>query len=426
MTFIVSPRPKLKSILFILLAAFVLTACGDAGSNGSTGSTAFPTISAEQALASALLAGCTVVSQTEPQATPILPFPQVTEADWARGPEDAYVTIVEYADFQCPFCGALAPVLDVLQGQYPDEVRVIYRHFPLIGTPEQPIYDKATLSTAAAEAAGRQGKFWEMHDLLFEKQPEWAVLTPEEFEPWVMNEATTLGLNTAQFAEDYKSEELAALAQEAWEFGSEVGIPGLPYLIINSRVYDGPVDYYTLNGIIQLILLEKRQFHECPPIVIDPLKQYIATLKTEKGDIVIELLPEVAPFAVNNFVFLAQNDWYDNVSFHRVLPDFMAQTGDPTGFGIGGPGYLFQIEIDSDWTFDRAGLVAMANAGPTSNGSQFFITYGPATHLNGQFTIFGIVISGMDVVMSLTPRDPQTDPTAPTGDLILDVIIEER
>lgn len=159
-------------------------------------------------------------------------------------------------------------------------------------------------------------------------------------------------------------------------------------------------------------------------MTLQPGQGYTATLQTEKGDIVFELFPDVAPIAVNSFIFLAQHDWFDNITFHRVLPGFIAQSGDPSGTGYGGPGYFFAIETDASLTFDRAGLLAMANSGPTSNGSQFFITLGPAEHLNGQYTIFGEVIQGLDVAESLTPRDPSQSADLPVGDLLLDVSVE--
>ncbi|MGD2157000.1 MAG: peptidylprolyl isomerase [Anaerolineales bacterium] len=161
-------------------------------------------------------------------------------------------------------------------------------------------------------------------------------------------------------------------------------------------------------------------------MTIDPLKRYIATFETEKGEFVIELFPDVAPIAVNNFVFLANEGWYDGITFHRVMEGFVAQAGDPTGTGFGGPGYAFVNETDPDVTFDAAGLVAMANAGPDSNGSQFFITYGPTEQLNGNYTIFGEVIEGMDVVRSLSPRDPSQGINLPPGDEIIKVTVEER
>ena len=147
---------------------------------------------------------------------------------------------------------------------------------------------------------------------------------------------------------------------------------------------------------------------------------------TEKGEIEIALYSDIAPFTVNSFIFLAENDFYDNVTFHRVLEGFMAQAGDPSGTGSGGPGYFFGLEVSDDISFDRAGMLAMANAGPTANGSQFFITFAPTPHLDGGYTIFGEVISGMDIVNNLTLRNPQTDQFGAPGDLILDVRINKN
>nr|MBP9041134.1 peptidylprolyl isomerase [Anaerolineaceae bacterium] len=131
-----------------------------------------------------------------------------------------------------------------------------------------------------------------------------------------------------------------------------------------------------------------------------------------------------APITVNSFVFLAREGYFNGVTFHRVIKDFMAQTGDPTGTGYGGPGYTF-INEDSDLTFDKAGVVAMANAGRDTNGSQFFITFGPQERLNGDYTIFGQVISGMDVVTGITLRDPRQNPDY-TGDVIESIVITEK
>ena len=131
--------------------------------------------------------------------------------------------------------------------------------------------------------------------------------------------------------------------------------------------------------------------------------------------------------AVNNFVFLARHGWYDNITFHRVLPDYIAQSGDPTGTGFGSPGYAFDNEISPDLKFDKAGLLAMANAGPGSNGSQFFITLAPTPNLDGGYTIFGRVIDGLEVVRQLTPRNPdQSNLNLPPGDELNSVTIEEK
>ncbi|NOH11843.1 MAG: thioredoxin domain-containing protein [Chloroflexi bacterium] len=314
-----------------------------------------------------------------------------------------------------------------LEADFPDDLRVIYRHFPLLTTPDGEVFhDKAAEGVQAAEAAGLQGKFWEMHDLLFETQSEWSGFSEEEFVTWVFDQAETLELDVEQFEADYNSETIAAIPQEAYDFAIETGIPGTPFLLIDGRIYSGPRGYLNLSTIIELQLLAQRHFTECPPMTVDATKEYIATIATEKGDVVVELFPDVAPIAVNSFIFLAENDWFDGVTFHRVLPGFVAQAGDPTGTGAGGPGYFFSIETSSALGFDRAGLLAMANSGPTANGSQFFVTMGPATHLNGGFTIFGEVLEGMEVVESLTPRDPEQEPFADPGDLIVDVTVEER
>ncbi|HLA06824.1 MAG TPA: peptidylprolyl isomerase [Anaerolineales bacterium] len=171
--------------------------------------------------------------------------------------------------------------------------------------------------------------------------------------------------------------------------------------------------------------VSSRQYDAYPPMTIDAGKQYFATVKMATGgEFVMQLFPDKAPLTVNSFVFLAREGYFDGVTFHRVLDGFMAQGGDPTGTGTGGPGYSFEDEF-SDLIFDKPGLLAMANSGPGTNGSQFFITYGPAPHLNNLHTIFGQVVEGMDVVNSITRRDPQQNPDFP-GDAIETITITEE
>jgi len=168
-----------------------------------------------------------------------------------------------------------------------------------------------------------------------------------------------------------------------------------------------------------------RRYATPPAMAIDPQKSYVAALETDKGTIRIKLLPDVAPQTVNSFVFLAREGYFDGVTFHRVLPGFMAQGGDPQGTGRGSPGYNLPDEF-SDRPIDR-GIVAMANTGaPNSGGSQFFITYTRQARLDGKYTVFGEVIEGMDVAEKLTPRDPDTNPNSPPGDRIIKVTIEEQ
>lgn len=167
------------------------------------------------------------------------------------------------------------------------------------------------------------------------------------------------------------------------------------------------------------------QYSSAPPMSIDVTKQYFATVKMVKGgEFVIQLYPDKAPITVNSFVFLAQKGFFNGTTFHRVLEGFMAQGGDPTGIGTGGPGYSF-VNEKNDLTFDKAGVVAMANSGPDTNGSQFFIMFGPYGLSENDYTIFGQVISGMDVVNGITRRDPDTHPNF-TGDAIASVTISEK
>ena len=150
-----------------------------------------------------------------------------------------------------------------------------------------------------------------------------------------------------------------------------------------------------------------------PPMTIDTSKQYTATIETEKGNLVLELFAKDVPVTVNNFVFLAREGFYDGTTFHRVIPDFMAQGGDPAGTGTGGPGYKFADEFTEHTHV--TGALSMANAGPNTNGSQFFITYAPQHHLDGKHSVFGELVDGMDVLEAIEK-----------GDTIVRITIEER
>ena len=314
-----------------------------------------------------------------------------------------------------------------LTEKYPDDVRLVFRHFPL------DIHDKAQLAAEAAEAAGAQGKFWEMDELLFAEQPNWAGLSVADFRAQLDEYAAQVELDTAQFAADLDNGVYTQKVKDAFTAatnirlpdGTVTSLPGTPFFVVNDQPYQGPPAFWAFDAIVKLELLKDRQF-TTPEDVIDPLKTYTATLTTAKGVIVIQLFAEQTPITVNNFVFLARQGWFDGASFHRVLPGFVAQTGDPTGTGYGGPGYYIKNEILPELKFDAAGVLGMANSGADTNGSQFFITLAPAPSLDGQYTVFGKVVSGLDVVNALTPRDPQNDPEAPEGDHIISVTIEEQ
>lgn len=369
-------------------------------------------------------APCTVV---EMLPSPVPGFPQVTSQDWVKGNLNGRIVLTEYSDFQCPGCAAFAPILDQLIRMFPDDVQVVFRHYPLSFHPLAPI------SGQAAEAAGLQGKFWQMHDVLFANQSVWGAMPQADAENWFIEQAGALGLDKDRFAADMRSDALVAKVQSQLNDAITMGLGGTPSLLING-IY---IPFQTIppaNDLAPLIeqvrgvmLIAPRAYKDCPPVVIETSKQYVATLKTTKGDIVIELFDDQAPITVNSFVFLARDGWFTNVPFHRVLEGFVAQAGDPSGTGMGNPGYKFVNETAAGLSFDRAGVVGMANSGADTNGSQFFITYGPTTQLDGGYTIFGQVTEeSMAVVSSLTFRDPSGGGTLPNPDLILSVTIQEK
>lgn len=165
-----------------------------------------------------------------------------------------------------------------------------------------------------------------------------------------------------------------------------------------------------------------KKYSAPPQMVIDPKKKYTAIFKTEKGNFEIELFADKAPKTVNNFVFLARDKFYDDVTFHRVIKGFMAQGGDPTGAGTGGPGYKFGDEFHPSLRHDSAGILSMANAGPGTNGSQFFITHGATPHLDNKHSVFGKVTKGLDVMLSIPERDPSRAREAGTKIITIEIV----
>jgi len=348
-------------------------------------------------------------------------FPPINESDHVQGPADAIVTILVYSDFQDGRSGILAEEINRVINESPKDVRLVSRVFPLAEA-----NDKSLIAAQAAEAATIQDKFWEMYNLLYIGQENWVNLSATDFEQWITVQASALGMNADQFQENLKSQEVIAKVQKEVDDSKQLGLPGVPIIVINGDLYTGPRNYGSLIDIVQLIALGKRQFTACPSAIIQVNKSYIATLHTEKGDVVIELFSDKTPITVNSFIFLARNGWYDNITFHRVVPDLFALTGDPSGTGKGTPGYYVKTEILPDLTFDKPGMVAMANSGPDTSNGQFFISLAPIEQFNGKYAIFGRVLSGMDILKSLTARDPLVGIEAPPGDKLLSVTIEEK
>ena len=439
----------MRKIFFILLVfTLVLSACAAKQTEEAAQATETPIVaeatSAQddpQALPTSTIiassgpATCSVSKIELPVPVPDdqLSYPPITVDDLVEGNDDTLVTFLEYSDFQCPYCAVLEPALVELYENYPDEVRLVFRHFPLTS-----IHDKAILSSQAAEAADRQDKFFEMKNLLFAGQNEWSSLTDSKFREYLNEQAKSLDLNMDQFRRDLDDKTITDNLNKARDEAIELGLQGTPSLFINGIPFDAyqpaGLDYQTLENIfffwknIETVQqTQDSQFNECPPQVTDPESKYIATIETEKGDIKIELYPDKAPTTVNSFVFLAEQGWYDNMTFHRVIKTHVAQSGDPTGTGFGTPGYVYGLELDPELRFDQAGVVGMANSGPDANGSQFFITYNAIPDLDGRFTVFGKVIEGMDVLNKLSDRDTSTGGgNLPPGDKIITITIQEQ
>jgi cyclophilin family peptidyl-prolyl cis-trans isomerase/protein-disulfide isomerase len=422
-----------KSLIIIIGLGLLLTACSPIAVRAPTLTPSLPVRlpaelpTADPNAATSDSSNCTMVSQkvlptpnsTEAASSSL--FKPVSDADWTLGNPKAQVQFLVYSDFQCPYCAQLAAILEQLQKDFPQDVVVIFRHFPI------PSHPNASLASQAAEAAGLQGEFWVMHNALFTNQSAWNALSQPDFESWLIQQAKTLDLDSTRFAADLKSAAIVKKIQEAQLDGQKIGIPGTPLILINGKIWQGQWQVPdNLRAVVQLLKLEKRQFSGCPPMTINPNKHYTAIIQTEKGEINLELFADKAPITVNSFVFLSRQGWFNDIIFHRVIADFVAQTGDPSGTGYGQPGYAFKDEILPELKFDKPGMVGMANAGADSNGSQFFIALAPQPGLDGKFTVFGQVTKGMEVVKQITLRDPTQGGDLPAGTRIMTVTILEQ
>ena len=262
--------------------------------------------------------------------------------------------------------------------------------------------------------------------MLYEKQREWATLSVDDAQTFFIEQAGELGLDVDQFTSDLASDIVIEKVNLNAQDAQNLQMGGTPTIVVDGFVVAGqqlPTDLSVWQSYVDETIiiaeLEERQYDAPPEMSIDVDQIYLATVKMASGEqFVMELYPQSAPQTVNSFVFLSNEGWFDNVMFHRVLPGFVAQTGDPTGTGRGGPGYTIPNEVDPELTHAESGIVAMANSGPDTNGSQWYITLGDAAFLDGGYTIFGRITEGYDdVVQNITLRDP-ADPNAPIGDLI--------
>ncbi len=325
-------------LLFFIVIIFILSACAAETKTTPTSPVILVVPTIIDTPTSAV--SCSVITaESTPVPSADSYFPPVSQADFSFGPADAPVTLVEYCDFQSESCRNMASTVAELMRNHED-VRFVFRPLPLIG-----ILDKSDKAVLVALAADEQGKFWEMYDLLFVKHDEWAGLKPEAFNAWIVKEAVAAGMDGEKLQAAINADETATKMQAMYDAAKKLSIPAVPIILINGALQPSYIlDYQSMSDVIGLIALGKKQFTQCPSFSVDSKKQYIATLHTEKGDIVIQLFPDKAPLAVNSFVFLARQGWFDGVTFHRVIPGFMAQAGDPSGTGKGNPGYFLRMK----------------------------------------------------------------------------------
>ena len=365
--------------------------------------------------------------------TPFPGLPEVTEDDYSVGPEDATMTFIVYSEPQCPYCAQFDPILDDFQKAYPEDVRVVFRLRPFPET----FHDKSNLASQALVAAGMQGKFQELKTFLFERQyqdtndPEqvamsadefWSGLAVDDFDEWLAARVSDLGINADQLLEDMVSDEVVAKVKTFGDEASAIGITGTPTLLLNG--YQWPessrgIEIFTVY--LRLLKSQDKELDECVPTVIDDSKTYSATISTTQGDISVDLYADKAPMAVNNFVYLAQQGWYDGLPILSSA-DFIL-SGDPSDTGYGGAGYAFMDE-ENDLTFEEPGMLAVYSIWPGYgyNGSMYFINKIALTGQESR-TIFGKVTDGLDILDQIAVRDNVFDTVT---DSVLDVTINEE
>lgn len=357
-------------------------------------------------------------------ATPtpsLAPIPPPSEDDWQLGPPDAAVTLLLYTDFQCQPCNAASRAVLGVVGRHPGQIRVIYRPFPLYQ-----IDDKAQLSALGAEAAGRQGKFWPMHDRLVDSYQTWRGLAPADFQVWLVTQAQDLGLDPNRFLDDLTDQALTDELAHKIGAASASGVPGVPFVLLNGRPFLLAIDESQLEAAVRLALLQGDQPSIYPSLDLEPGVDYLADITTNLGRLQIQLYADTAPLAVNSFIQLAQSGWYDRTGAYQVVPGQWVAFGDPTGTGLGDVGYHYPVETDPTRGFNRAGVVGMTNSGPSLNGGRFFIGLVPLPEYDDSHTVIGHVADGLDLLDSLAARSPLADLLTTPELVIRSIRIETR
>ncbi len=434
---------KKRILAIFLLSAFLLAACNGAAGTPDADAPAAETESevgsenadeapaAEDSSAAEGTTDSTATEEDKPYTdvdNPCLPFsvldvslstpypglPEVTEEDYVIGPDDAIMTFMVYSEPQCPYCAQFDPILDAFQAMYPDEVRVVFRLRPF----QESFHDKSYIASQAMVAAGMQGKFNEFKAFIFERQYQdpnveeqasmsadefWGSISADDFDAWLEERVSALGLDYDQLKTDMYSDEVVNKVKAFGDDASAIGITGTPSLFVNGYQWaenSRGIDIFT----IYLRLFKNRavEMDECAPTVIDENKTYSATISTTKGDIEVDLFADKAPLAVNSFVYLTQQGWYDNLPI--LSSSEFVLSGDPSDTGYGGAGYAYMDE-PNDLSFEEPGMLAVYSIWPGYgyNGSMFFINKTALAEQDSR-VIFGQVTEGMDIVESITMR----------------------
>ncbi|MFN3705053.1 MAG: peptidylprolyl isomerase [Thermoflexales bacterium] len=351
-----------------------------------------------------------LMAKPEPKRAACRPYPlNVRSDDHVKGANEALVTIIEYADFQCPACAQFHGSMKTLSGTISDTVRLVFRHFPLTT-----IHDKALVAAHAAEAAALQGKFWEMHDLLFEKQAEWAAKPAAEITATLKQYAQALAMDVARFERDLAGEAVAQRVQRDLADAQALNLSGTPSVFLDGQSIppqaftqaDTPqqLQDYTRRRRQELGFARRTDFaFTSPQQVVREDKKYRLTVNTTQGKVVAELDPALAPVNVNSVVFLAQQRYFEGAPL--VLNDSAIGAvlfGSPTVSG--NPGYECDFERPSPGAMKQAGVMALFGT-PDKTAMQFIFTYSPTTALDGQFTVIGRVVEGLDVLRNWKPAD---------------------
>lgn len=400
-----------------LLAVLLISACGSAPvSPPAATSTRIPV----QLGPTSTSLPATSTPVAAPPTPTLVPLEPVDENDWQRGPSDAPVTLLLYTDVHCLTCRQLHSDLAALIERHSGDVRLVVRLFPLI--------ENRALAGTATEAllsADESGAFWELFDFLSATYSEWAGLDPQGFIDWIASSSPEIGIDAQAVHQDLVGGRFSDQVSRIYETRLAQGMPGVPVLLINSNPFLITADPVSLEAAVRLAILSERQFQSAPPMVIDPEHEYLAEIEFDEGLVVVQLYASESPMSVNSFVYLARRGWYDDTPISRSIPGVLVEAGDPTGTGLGDPGYYFANESDPGLSFDRTGIVGLSNSGPGTNGGRFFIALREMPGLNETHTVLGRVIEGLDVLANLPAYDPISDLLTEPPLHIREVRIEE-